>query len=45
MAVLLPLVLFVGKQSWWRPRGLQLVSAAVLLLGLFWFVTRVLPES
>lgn len=45
MALVLPIILALGKREWFRERGVKVFSVAVAVLGLFWFVTRLLPEA
>jgi hydrogenase/urease accessory protein HupE len=45
LAAALPLVLWLRKKDWFMPRGVQVASAMVVLAGLFWFVTRVVPGA
>ena len=45
LGVTLPIVLWLRKREWFAKRGVQVLSAAVVLVGLFWFVERVLPSS
>jgi hydrogenase/urease accessory protein HupE len=43
LALVLPLILAAKKQKqkWFEERGMKAVSAVIVLMGLFWFVTRV----
>jgi hydrogenase/urease accessory protein HupE len=41
MAPLLPLIYFLRKKTPFVPRGVEAVSGAVALAGLFWFVDRI----
>jgi hydrogenase/urease accessory protein HupE len=42
LALLLPLVLAARKRASFRERGVKVVSAAIVALGLVWFVSRAL---
>lgn len=41
MAVVLPLIYFAAKQTWWKTHGVRVLSVGVCAMGVFWFVTRV----
>ncbi len=41
LALLLPALFLLRKARWFRTRGVQLVSAAIVVAGLVWFVLRV----
>jgi hypothetical protein len=41
LAVLLPLVLLLGRTRWFPDHGVKALSAAVALAGIVWFVGRV----
>ena len=41
MAIVLPLLYFASKQTWWKSHGVRGLSVGVCAMGLFWFVTRV----
>jgi hypothetical protein len=41
LAVLLPLLYGLRRSSWFRRRGVKVLSAGVLAVGLFWFGVRV----
>jgi hydrogenase/urease accessory protein HupE len=45
LAVALPAILALRKREWFMPRGVQALSAAVTVAGLFWFATRVMPGA
>ncbi len=36
----LPLVLYLGRAKWFGRRGIHVVSAAVVAVGLYWFIER-----
>jgi hydrogenase/urease accessory protein HupE len=40
LAVILPLVLWLGRKSWFPDAGVKTVSAAIAVAGLCWFVSR-----
>jgi hypothetical protein len=42
LAVVLPLILVARKREWFRDRGVKIISAAIAVAGVFWFVTRAL---
>jgi hypothetical protein len=41
LLVLVPLFAVLRKKQWFRTRGVQVLSGAVVLAGLYWFVQRV----
>jgi hydrogenase/urease accessory protein HupE len=41
LALLLPALFLLRKAPWFRTRGVQVVSAAIVVAGLVWFVSRV----
>jgi hydrogenase/urease accessory protein HupE len=41
LAVLLPALFVLRKASWFRTRGVQVISAAIVVAGLAWFVARI----
>jgi hydrogenase/urease accessory protein HupE len=41
LALVLPLIYWLRRFEWFRGRGVKGLSAAILLVGLFWFVNRV----
>jgi hydrogenase/urease accessory protein HupE len=41
LAIVLPLILAARKKKWFEDRGVKAVSAVIVLMGIFWFVTRV----
>ena len=41
LALLLPALLLLRKARWFRTRGVQVISAAIVVAGLVWFVSRV----
>jgi hydrogenase/urease accessory protein HupE len=41
LAVTLPLLAAARRRGWLTARGVKAASAAIVLLGVFWFVTRV----
>lgn len=45
LAVVLPLLLVARRRDWFRERGVVVVSAAIAIVGLFWFVTRALDVA
>lgn len=42
MAVALPLIMAARKKDWFKDRGVKIASAAIVVAGAFWFVTRAL---
>lgn len=45
LALVLPLVVLLARRAWFRDRGVKAFSVGVVLLGMVWFVTRILPGS
>lgn len=45
LTVLLPLVIVLRKKAWWNEKGVFLTSIVVIVLGLVWFVTRVVSAA
>ncbi|MFO0679579.1 MAG: HupE/UreJ family protein [Polyangiaceae bacterium] len=43
--VVLPLVLVLSKKTWWKAKAVKGLSAAVVVLGLVWFVTRIVSPG
>jgi len=41
LLVFVPLFVWLRKREWFRTRGVQVLSAAVIIAGLYWFVERV----
>ncbi len=41
LAFLLPVLFFLRKSEWFRTRGVEVISAAIVVAGLTWFVARV----
>ncbi|MBK6518408.1 MAG: HupE/UreJ family protein [Polyangiaceae bacterium] len=41
LAVIVPLLVLLRKQAWAQPRGVQIISGAIVVMGLYWFVERV----
>lgn len=42
LALVLPLILAARKREWFKDQGVKLISGAIIIAGLFWFVTRAL---
>ncbi|HEX3343263.1 MAG TPA: HupE/UreJ family protein, partial [Polyangiaceae bacterium] len=42
LALLLPALFFLRKATWFRTRGVEIISAAIVVAGLTWFVARLL---
>ena len=42
VALLLPLLLVAGRRTFWTDRVVPLVSIAIAVAGLYWFIERVL---
>ncbi len=41
MGLVVPMVMLIRQQEWFEPRGVRVLSGAVALAGVFWFVIRV----
>jgi hydrogenase/urease accessory protein HupE len=41
LALVLPVILWARKRAWFEQKGVKAISGAIVVMGLFWFVTRV----
>ena len=41
LALLLPLVVYLRKTTWFEPRGMQVASGVIALCGAVWFLARI----